>query len=166
MNNSDSLTFDESFDLNNYLKEVNHVASSNAISILPTVYRLSEDTSHVVFTDESKTFRKELLGKGLPVEELPVSASYISENDFNWLGPLILVPFQLLSENKSIISILVEQISAYLSTYYFLGKRGKKTAKFSLIIEKKKGKSFKKIDFDGPVEDIQKLSEIIDKMDR
>jgi hypothetical protein len=85
---------------------------------------------------------------------------YVHEKSVDWVSPVIFVSFLLLSQNPAAVTIALGVISNYL-TDFFKGRIKNPRVKFDLVVEKNREGMCRKIHFEGDLEGLAKIPEIV-----
>ena len=85
---------------------------------------------------------------------------YQQLNSFEWIGPTLFFGASMLSDNQHLISISLSVIASYL-TDFFRGISGDKKVKLDIVVEKEENKTYKKIQFEGSVDSLKDLADVI-----
>lgn len=89
---------------------------------------------------------------------------YLQENDITWVGPVLFFSAAALSQNPHIVSVALSVIANYV-TDIFKGLPHSGRARLSVVIEtattKTTSKTTKKIDFDGPADNLSEITGLI-----
>lgn len=93
----------------------------------------------------------------LPSEKRP---PYVQNNGLEWVAPTLFVAAQLISENPNYVSVALSVIADYI-TSFFRGISGERVVKLGIIVEKTDKKTCKRISYDGPVEGLKDLTELV-----
>lgn len=136
-------------------------ATPTGIAVLPENFESAADRSTLLFGSQAATIRKLLEKGGLPVANLLPSGERVPavhNKHFEW-APAIFVSAALLSENPSAVSVALGVISNY-ATDFFRGMPSRKV-KFTVVVERKKDKLCKKIDYEGDVSGLASLADIL-----
>ena len=141
---------------------------SEGIVILPVNFETATPTTTIEYSMGAlaigKLFRmNDVLCSEIRREnEKPV---YVEHRSTEWVLPTLLFSAALLSENQAIVSLSLNVIANFL-TDRFKGTDRKSTGKLDIAIEIEKGKSktYKKISYEGPIDEMSKLDEIVKKV--
>lgn len=131
------------------------------IAILPENFETAKSYADFEFSQEASTIRTLFRNNDFELDEiLPPGqrSTFVHNKHFEWAA-LLFISVGLISSNPMAVSIAIGMISNY-ATDYFRGMPSK-NVKLSIVVEKRKDKSCKKINFDGPVEGLKDLPEII-----
>jgi hypothetical protein len=134
------------------------------IALLPRNFESAASKDELLHESSAPTVRVLFRTNGIyetPLEREGEKFPQISEKALDaWVGPIIFVSLSLYSQNPHIISLALGVISNYL-TDWFKGIPGPKNAKLDIVIETKK--MYKRIQYEGPVSGLEKVSEVIHK---
>ncbi len=89
------------------------------------------------------------------MKHLPQSAT-------EWIGPILFFSSTLISQNPHLIDITIGIIGNYLSDIFF-GAKSDNVAKLSIIHQEDEHK-YTKIDYNGPVDGIDKVKDIVKQL--
>lgn len=143
----------------NRAKELGCVTPTG-ITVLPENFENAASRSELLFGSEAATIRKLLksdvpMGSLLPTGE---RAPAIHNKHFEW-APAIFVSAALLSENPNAISVALGIVSNY-ATDFFKGRPSRKV-KLTVVVETKKDRSCKRIDYEGDASGLASLANIV-----
>ena len=88
---------------------------------------------------------------------------YIAHRSFEWVLPTLFFSAALLSENPAIVSVSLGVVANFLTDTFKVTGR-KQTGKLDIVIEKNKYRTFKKISYEGPIDEMSKLDDIVKKV--
>ena len=118
-------------------------------------------TSNFIYSEESTELRKIFKESDILIGYLTSEKPLLrSRKSADWFGPALFIGFYTLTNNPQIISIGLNILSNYLYDF-FKGTIGDKKIKFEIIIENKKEKEYKKIKYEGSIEGMSKLENVI-----
>ena len=88
--------------------------------------------------------------------------AYIGHRSVDWVLPTLFFSALVLSENPAIVTVALGVIANFL-TDRFKGTGRKPTGKLDIVIEieKNKSKTCKKISYEGPIDEMSKLDDIV-----
>ena len=136
-------------------------ANCSSLTFLPENLNEAQNSSDFIYsevtTDIRKVFKKENLVIDYLTDEKPILRARKSAD---WFGPTIFIGFSILSQNSNLINVSLDLFSSYLYDF-FKGSTSNKKVKFNLVIENKKNKEFKSISYEGPIDGIKELEEVI-----
>lgn len=131
------------------------------LSFLPENFSEANSPTDFIYSDTVndviKIFRTNEIMASVLDETNP---RFRTRKNNDWLGPGIFIGFSLLTENSYLVTMALNVLSNYL-TDLFKGSIQSRSVKFELVIETRKNVEFKKITYDGGVEGIIELVEII-----
>src|SRR6266540_1393657 len=131
------------------------------IAILPENLQSATDRSKLLYGSEAATIRKLFRDANFALDELLPTGERvpaIHNKHFEW-SPFLFISAALLSHDPHAVSIALGIISNY-ATDFFKGMPGKKV-KLTVIVEKKKDKSCKKLSYEGNVAGLASLADIV-----
>lgn len=121
----------------------------------------SEDTSNFIYSETTSDIRKVFRKNNVQVHYLTEDKPLLrSRKSADWFGPPLLFSFSVLVNEPHLIGISLNLISSYLYDF-FKGKTGDKSVKFDVIVEQKEKEEFVKINYEGPIEGIAELENVI-----
>ena len=133
------------------------------LALLPINFDTADSKDDLVYEDAVLTVRKLWRQAGITETKLEKEEEkfpYKQRKSFEWVAPTIFVSASLLSQNPDFVSIALNVISTYL-TDYFKGVVGHKTVKFDIVVEQDEQRKSKRIQYEGSLEGIDKLIEVI-----
>ena len=77
----------------------------------------------------------------------------------DWFGPVLFYSIGTYIQNRDVVSISLGVISNYI-TDIFKGSFSKPRVRLGIVVEVEKGRKYKKISYEGPVEGLSKLAEL------
>jgi hypothetical protein len=134
-----------------------------SIAVLPQNFDTVSSRTEFLFRSEAATVRALFRNSNIPLGNiLPAAerAPYIHNNSFEWLAPTIFVSAAALSEHPLAVSVALNVIGNYL-TDFFRGIAGRKTVKFDIVVERKKDRVCRRINYEGDVDGLSSLADII-----
>ena len=144
---------------------------SEGIAILPENFETATPTTSLMQLVEAVDIIKLFRSNNIPYSEIRrenEEPAYIINNSFEWVGPTLFLPALLLSENPEIIAIVLGVIANYLTDFLKGFGRQKATeldvAKLAIVIEKSKSKTYAKISYEGPIDGIPSLVDVVRKV--
>lgn len=121
----------------------------------------SEDTSNFIYSETASDIRKVFRKNNLLVHYLTEDKPLLrSRKSADWFGPTLLFSFSVIVNDPHLIGISLNLVSSYLYDF-FKGKIGDKSVKFEVVVERKQNEEFVKINYEGPIEGIAKLENVI-----
>ena len=155
--------------LDNYVNVNEKIADSGCIFpseigiiFLPENFDIATSRSAFGMRSEAATAKTLFRNNNIPVGQiLPNNdrMSYIRNNGFEWALPILFISASLISQNPSLMSLVLGELTNYLSDL-FKGMTGEKIATLKIVVEKKAGSSCKKITYKGDVGGLKSLAEI------
>ena len=133
------------------------------IAILPENFESVLECAQLVQRSEAATVRTLFRTNGLMFEEfLPASVRvpFIQNNGFEWVGPTLFISSALISNDPAAISNALNVLANYV-TDFFKGTSGEKKVKLNIVVERHENHICKKITYEGSVDGLKQLSEII-----
>lgn len=133
------------------------------LALLPTNFESATSIGEFKQVSEAATVRTLLRNASIPYGELfdkSTKPPYVQNNSFEWIAPTIFVSAGLISGSANYVSIALSVISNY-ATDFFKGISGDKSIKLEIVVEKTKSKACKKITYQGGVDGLKDLPEII-----
>ena len=138
---------------------------SEGIAILPLNFETATPTTTI-----EQSMGALAIGKLFKMNDVPCSEirrenekpSYMGYRSAEWVLPTLFFSAALLSENPAIVSVSLGVIANFLTdTFKETGR--KQTGKVDIVIEteKNKSKTCKKISYEGPIDEMSKLDEIV-----
>ena len=138
---------------------------SEGIAILPVNFETATPTTTI-----EQSMGTLAIGKLFKINDVPCSEirrenekpSYMGHRSAEWVLPTLCFSASLLSENPAIVSISLGVIANFLTDRIKETDR-KQTGKLDIVIEieKNKSKTYKKISYEGPIDEMSKLDEIV-----
>ena len=138
-------------------------AIPNSLAILPRNFENAKSKVDLVHENTTPTIR--ILWRQNNIVETPLekkgeNISYVFEESFGWVSPLIFFTSVFIIQNPYLIDVAIGVISNYL-TDWFKGISDKEKKVSLNIVEETRSGSYKKIDYSGPLEGLQELPAII-----
>ncbi len=133
------------------------------IAVLPENFETVSSRADFRLRSETATIRTLFKNNEVPLGEIrPATerAPYTQNNNFEWLAPTLFISSAVLSEYPLAVSVALNVIGNYV-TDFFRGIPGKKTVKLNIVVERRRDRSCKKIRYDGDVEGVSSLADII-----
>jgi hypothetical protein len=136
----------------------------SGIAILPENFATAATRQDLVMGSEAATIRKLFKGNSFPLDDLlPAGERAPSRHNkhFDWAA-FLFISAALMTENPHAVSVALGIISNY-ATEFFKGLPGQKV-KLNLVVERKKDRTCKMLSYEGDVDGLTSLSDIIRKM--
>lgn len=133
------------------------------LAFLPTNFENARSKAELVYEDSTSTIRKLWRKAGIKdtkIEKEGEKIPYEQRKSFELALPTVFVSFPLLSQNPALVSVALNVISNY-ATDFFKGIGGEKKVTINVVLEENKKKKSKLIHYEGDVNGLSKLSEII-----
>jgi hypothetical protein len=135
---------------------------------LPYNFESSNTPEDFLYDNSIKVVKKLWKQESIEVGRLEKDTSktkYYQENDITWIGPTIFVAYSFWTENSNLIAIGLSVIANYL-TDFFKGKTKKPNVRIEYVLEQnpRKGKKNVKFSYDGDIEGLSKIPEILAKL--
>lgn len=156
--------------MNYKVEEYNHLAEkfrrleldiSSSLIFLPENLEEAKSKEEFIFSDSLSDIEKIFRENNVSFSQLGgYSDQYRVRKNADWWGPAIYFGASMLSENSTAVSIALNVLSNYL-TDFFKGSFGDKKVKIEIYVEERQDLKFKKITYEGGVEGIKELENII-----
>lgn len=140
----------------------------SGIAILPINFDSAQDQEQLLQRSEAATVRSLLRQAKMPPDELlprPKTLGFIQNNSFEWVGPIIFFSASLFSNSPDVFAVVINVLSNYL-TDFFKGVSGTKNVKLKVVIETTPGGTCKMVSFDGPLEALGDIRNVIKEINR
>ena len=134
----------------------------DSLAVLPRNFDAATSKDELLHESSTATVRSLWRQNGIeetPLENVEDNIPYIQENAADWIGPTILVPALLLTQDPYSVTVALNVISNYL-TDFLKGIPGVHTARLTLIKETEEG-TYREINYKGPVEGLKDLPAIL-----
>jgi len=144
------------------LKELD-LKNIETITLLPFNFDIVSKKEDLIYDNSVKTIRTLLRNAKLPderIEKLSETIGYRQLNHFEWLAPTFFVSYSILTQNPHLITVSLSVLANYL-TDFFKGMSGEKKVKIEIVVEKEKGKTYKKVTYKGDGKGLTELAEIV-----
>ncbi len=131
--------------------------------LLPTNFEAANSISEFRQVAEGATVKTLLRSANLPHSDVfPAEQRppYVQNNDFEWVAPILFVSAALMSGNPDCITTVLDLLANYLADF-FRGLKGEKKVTLVVVVEGAGGKTCKKVSYDGPVEGLREISDIV-----
>ncbi|SRR6266480_1678574 len=129
------------------------------LSLLPKNFETAKSREELVQENTTPTVRTLLRQAGVretKLEKDKETLPYSLHESFDWVAPIIFVTASWLSSNPDLMSNALGVISDYL-TDWFKGKSGSQRARLTVVVERTPNKVYKRLDYDGPADQINDL---------
>lgn len=160
-----SITVNDALSVKSRAVELSCVIPQN-MAMLPSNFETAVSRSEFLLPSEAATVRSMFRSNKISLDELTTPEerpSYIQNNGFEWAAPIIFIGYSLMSENQAVVSIALSVIANYV-TDFLKGAPGSKTVKLDFVVEKSDGYSCKSIHYEGDIEGIRGLYDVIRKI--
>jgi hypothetical protein len=134
-----------------------------AIAFIPRNFTNAEGYTDLIHEGSVSTLRKLFRQESLPesrLDPIDYKIPYCHENAFDWIAPILFFSATVMNENPHAINIACGIIANYV-TDFFRGIKKAPYVKLNIIVETTKTKKTKKIAYEGSVEGIGNLAEVI-----
>ena len=138
---------------------------SEGIAILPVNFETTTPTTTIEQLMGTSTIEQLFRRNDVPCSEIRrenEKPSYMGYRSAEWVLPTLFFSAPLLLANPAIVNVALSVIANFLTDA--LKKTGRKqTGKLDIVIEieKNKSKTYKKISYEGPIDGMSKLDEIV-----
>lgn len=136
--------------------------------ILPRHFAHSKDAGELCHESSALDLKTLFRQADLPITVYQPDGTkipYLQENDITWVGPVLFFSAAAIGQNPHIVSVALSVIANYV-TDLFKGLPQPARARLSVVIEttatKTTTKTTKKIEFDGPPEQIPEIKALIE----
>jgi hypothetical protein len=129
------------------------------VAILPDNFGTASTPDDFVYAATATTVRTLFRNHNIPCDILISSGErpkYASYKNAEWVGPVFYISWSLLTDSGAPWLAMLEVTKDYLMGY-FRGRPAPATVKVSYIVETKPGRTYKKLDYEGSVEGMEKL---------
>jgi len=134
----------------------------HGLALLPVNFESASSLAELRQASEAATIKKLLIAEGLQVDDILDRSQrppYIKNKSHEWASPIIFVSALLYSQNPMCISLALNVLGNY-ATDFFRGTNTTPNVKLNIVIEKK-DKSCKTISYEGPVDGLKDLPNIV-----
>lgn len=138
----------------------------SAIAILPRNLSVATRPDELVYDTHALTIRKLWKEAGLhetPVERDDQAFPRTLERSADWIGPTVFIASLLLTQNPYAIQLAIGVIQDY-ATDMLRGRLFRPKVRLDVILETSRAKSTKRIRYEGNVEGLRALPEIIQRV--
>lgn len=132
------------------------------MALLPINFESATSISEFLQAAEAATVKKLLLAEALPFDDIVDRSQrppYVKNKGLEWIAPIVFVSAGLYSENPALVSVALNVLGNY-ATDFFKGIGGAHEVNLNIVVENK-NKTFKKIAYQGPIEGLKGLAEVI-----
>lgn len=151
--------------LDNRLSELGIDASCDFL-IIPENIESANSKEDFIFTETAIDIKKLLKINDVRIELLQSKELKLKQRKaIDYFAPVLYIGFSMLSENYPIVSKALELLSNHISDY-FKGKFGSKNVKLEVIVETKPKSEYKKINYEGEIEGLKEVAEMIKALNK
>jgi len=137
------------------------------LALLPRNFEIAASKAELLNESTTLTVRKLWRQAGLnetPLDKAGERIPEIKENDFRLIMPTLFVGYSLWSQNPTAMNLALGVAANYV-TDFFKGIGGAKKVKLEIIVERTKGKEFRRFSFEGSPEQLpNNLPDVVAKM--
>lgn len=133
------------------------------VALLPINFDSAVSADELIDAGTAPTVRLLFKEAGLPDPRLqgPVAKHpVLVQKSIQWIGPTIFIAAAAITSDPNIIAVALGVISNYLTSFFTAGAK-KPEVELNIVVEAAKGKKYKCIKYNGSVDGLQKLPEII-----
>ncbi|UOQ51113.1 hypothetical protein [Hymenobacter cellulosivorans] len=129
--------------------------------ILPENIEDAASVDEFVFTDTTLSVKKYLKKNGVNVDVVKTDTrAYRQRRSVDFFAPVLFIGYSVLSENPELASVGLNVLSSYVYDI-FKGTFGDKKVKIEIIVEVNPKKKYKSITYEGNVEGLNGLADVI-----
>lgn len=129
--------------------------------IIPENIESANSQEDFIFTETAVDVRKIFKLNSVEIELLQSKDLKLKQRKaIDYFAPILFIGYSMLSENYPIIAKALELLSEHISDY-FKGKFGDKNVKLEVIVETKPKSEYKRINYEGGIEGLKEVTEII-----
>jgi hypothetical protein len=141
--------------------------SNQTLFFIPENFSDEVRSSEYIYSESTSDVKKVLRAENLIIKYLTTDKPLLrTRKSADWYGPILFISYSVLSENPTIIGISLNLISSYLYDYFKGTIVETKKVKFEIVIETKKSKTLQKVKYEGSVEGIKELTEVIKSLNK
>lgn len=138
-----------------------HLSITNDFCILPENIEDANSADEFVFTDTTVQVKKYLRKNGVDIAVIKNGENiYRQRRSVDFYAPLLFIGYTVFSDNPTIASMGLNVLSNYI-TDFFKGSFLDKKVKIEIIVEVQPKKKYKSIKYEGSVEGLSGLSDVI-----
>ena len=137
--------------------------SPTLVAILPRNFASAKSRDEFIHEDSTLTIRTLWRQSGItetPIEQEAESFSIMTEESFEWVGPLILFTATAITQNPQLVDVSIGVIANYLTDWFKGVRKSEKNAKLDVIVEKENG-LYKRIHYEGSPEGLKEIPKIV-----
>lgn len=155
----------EFINLNDKLDSLNIKLTSD-FCILPENIETANSAAEFIFTETTTPIKKYLRQNGVNIQVIEdENSSYRQRKSVDFYAPLLFIGYTVFSENSAIASVGLNVLSNYI-TDIFKGTFGDKNVKIEIIVETSPKMTYKSITYEGNVDGIKGLSNVIQSLNK
>lgn len=156
----------EILELENNIDVLKSKSESVGIFFFPENFDEATDTSKFIYSETTSDLKKIFKNSNQSVSYITNEKPLLRvRKSADWFGPAIFISFSTLVQNTELINISLNLISNYLYDF-FKGSVSEKNVKLDIIVESKKKAEYTKIEYEGSVEGLKDLENIIKQLKR
>lgn len=141
--------------------------SNQTLFFIPENFSDEVRSSEYIYSESTSDVKKVFKTENLIIKYLTTDTPLLrARKSADWYGPILFISYSVLSENPTIIGISLNLISSYLYDYFKGTIVDTKKVKFEIVIETKKNKILQKVKYEGTVEGIKELTEVIKSLNK
>jgi hypothetical protein len=137
------------------------------LAVIPLHFETAATRAELHTASHTATVVKLLTGNGILVESFLLPSErppYVVNKHFQWLGPTLFIPLALLNENPQIVSLAIGVLANCITDFFKGIPKRQRNVKLDLVVEIKKNSVYRKITYDGDLDGLRMLQEIIRNM--
>lgn len=135
----------------------------SGLALLPLNFESAKSMAELRHASQTSTIRKLFLNNGLPLSEIVERSQrppYVKNKSSALVLPIIYFSASLYSQNPTLVNIALNVVSNYVfETLRGVGMG--REVKLEIVIEKTKGKEYRRISYSGPVDGLKALPDSI-----
>lgn len=132
------------------------------MALLPINFESAMSISEFLQASEAATIKKLLLAESLPLDDIVDRSQrppYVKNKSGDWVAPIVFVSASMYSQNQALVSLALNVLGNY-ATDFFKGSPRVHDVTLKIVVEKK-NKTCKKITYQGPIDGLKDLAEVI-----
>jgi hypothetical protein len=132
------------------------------MALLPINFESATSISEFLQASEAATIKKLLLSQAVHLDDIVARSQrppYVKNKSHEWVAPIVFVSASLYSQNRELVSVALNVLGNY-ATDFFKGTPGMHEVKLDIVVAKK-NKTYKKIAYQGPIEGLKGLADVI-----
>lgn len=148
-------------DVSTKCKDLGFEKAANVCMLPNNLTEISELSEGIHFSSAT-TLKKLLAEKSISsvlVEPTAGDRKYLVQKSIAWYGPILLFTIAELSQNPQLLSVSLGVISNYLAERFAGNTVEESQVELSVVVEKTKTKTTRKLDYKGPIEGLKVLEE-------